>query len=118
MKQNIKNYLLITLTLIVLTFFSSLILTMLFKNQILNYKTSLILANTISYLFVAILSFILGLKQKRHGIIHGILLSLILIGLSSIFGNSLSDITTLIKVITKSIIIIFFTILGVNKRNS
>lgn len=118
MKQNLKNYLIITTTLLIFTFFISLILTILEKNEILTYKTSFIIANSVSYLLLAIFSFILGLKSKKHGFLHGIIFSLIIILLSLVVGNSISDISTIIKVITKSLIILFFTIFGVNKRNS
>ena len=118
MKKNLKNYLIILTTLLLFTFFVSLILTMIQKKQLITYNTSLILANSLSYLLLAIFSFILGLKVRKNGLIHGILLSLIMILLTIIIGNSLSSVTTIIKIITKSVIIIFFTILGVNKKNS
>lgn len=115
MKKIIKYYIISILSLLIFTVLTSLILTILKSNDIISYNNSIIISYIISYLLVAILSFILGLKLKRHGLIHGLLMSIILLSLNLIFFNSLSDISNLIKVITKTIIIIFFTILGVNK---
>ena len=117
MKQNIKNYLFIITTLLFFTFITSLILTILFKKEVISNSTSLIIANVSSYILFAIASFILGYKNKKHGLIHGILLSILMIILSIAMGNDISNIIVIIKMITKSLIIIFFTILGVNKRN-
>lgn len=118
MKQYFKNYLFILITLLLLTFFASLILTIMEKNQFFSYKTSLIVANSVSYSIIAILSFILGYKNKKHGLFHGTLFSIILILLTIIMGNKISDFATIIKIITKTIIIMFFVVLGVNKKNS
>ena len=117
MKQNIKNYFILIISLLLSAFFASLILSVLEKNEVLTYNTSLIIANSISYILIAMLSFILGYKSKKHGLFHGVLFSLIMIVLTLIIGNSLSDIVTIIKVITKTLLILFFTILGVNKRD-
>ena len=117
MKQNIKTYFILNLSLLIFAFFTSLILSLLEKNEVLTYNTSIIIANSISYLIIAILSFILGYKVKKQGLLHGLFLSIIMISFTLIIGNSLSDIVTTIKVITKTILILFFTILGVNKRD-
>ena len=118
MKQYLKIYSTTLFLLLSFTFLSSLILTILDKNEILTSSTISIIANTISYIFIATISYILGVRIKKKGLINGILFSLIMILLTMLFGNKLSSIITLIKVVTKSVIIIFFVILGVNKKNS
>jgi len=115
MKTTIKNYIFSILTLLIFTLISALILTIFRVNNIMSYNNSIIISNVISYILIAIISFIMGLKIKRHGLIHGFILSIIFLIINLIFFNTLSDITNLIKVITKSLIVIFFTILGVNK---
>jgi len=117
MKQNIKNYGFILISLLCFTFLTSLILTIIQKNNLISYNTSIIIANSISYILIAIFSFVLGLKIKKHGMIHGLIFSLLVISMTLMIGNNFNDLTIIIKVITKSLLIIFFTILGVNKRN-
>ncbi len=117
MKQNIKTYFIIILSLLLSAFFASLILTILEKNEVFSYSTSLVIANSFSYILIVILSFILGYKSKRNGLVHGVFFSLMIILTTLIIGNKLSDITTIIKLITKTILVIFFTVLGVNKRD-
>jgi hypothetical protein len=118
MKHYLKTYSMVLITFLFFTFVSSLILTILDKSSLLNISVINIIANTISYILLAILSYVLGIKLKKHGLYNGILFSLLILSLTMVVGNDLSMITTIIKVVTKSIIIIFFTILGVNKKNS
>ena len=118
MKQYLKIYLIALLSLLSFALLSSLILTILDKNEILSSSVISIIANSISYTFLALISYILGVKLKRKGLFNGILFSLIILLCTLLIGNDLSSLTTLVKVITKSIIITFFLILGVNKKNS
>ena len=115
MKNTIKNYIFSILTLLIFTLISALILTIFRVNNIIGYNNSMIISNVISYILVAIISFIMGLKIKRHGLVHGFILSIMFLIINLIFFNTLSDTLNLIKVLSKSLIIIFFTILGVNK---
>ena len=114
MKYIIKNYFIFFITVLLFTSFTSLILTILDISNILNYDLGLIISYIISYVFFAILSFICGLKLKSKGLVHGIMLSFFIFLLSFFIGNEISWIILL----TRSIIIVFFTILGVNKKAS
>ena len=117
MKKNIKNYAIILSFLLFCTIFISLILTIIEKNTQINQKTLMIIGNSFLYCVIGISSFILGIKQKKHGLIQGIIYSLFIVILSSIFSNINNDTTSIIKLISKSMIAIFFAILGVNKKN-
>ena len=117
MKRCFKVYSIIIGSLLGLTITTSLILSLIEKYNLITYKSLLYVSNTISYLYAAIFSFILGVKMKKNGLLNGFVFSLILFLITIIIGNSLIKITTIIKVITKSIIVIFFTVLGVNKKN-
>ena len=115
MKNTIKCYVFSIITLLIFTVIASLILTTLRINDLITYNTSLIIANVISYILLAMISFVMGLKLKRHGLIHGFIVSILILIINLVFLNSLSDITNLVKLLTKSLIIIFFFILVVNK---
>ena len=78
----------------------------------------MILANSFAYIFIAIMSFVLGYKNEKHGLLHGMIFSIILIMLTLIVGNDISSISNIIKIITKTLLGLFFAILGVNKKNS
>lgn len=118
MKQYLKIYLLITFSLLFFTFFSSLILTILEKNEIIKANVGNIISYSFSYLVLAISSYILGVKTRKKGLINALLFSFIVIAISFSIGNSLSDITSIIKIVSKVVVILFFTVLGVNKKNS
>ena len=118
MKQTLINYFILCVTLLLFTFFTSLILTLLDINEVLPYKTGVIVCHSLSYFTYAILSYILGIKMKRKGLIHGVVFSLIAFLLSLVIGGNLHDLSVITKEIIRSIVIIFFTILGVNKKNS
>ena len=76
MKSVIKNYLIALLVILVFAFISSLILAFIAMNNLLSDKTLSILSCSISYIMFAITGYILGIKNKKNGLIHGILFSL------------------------------------------
>ena len=114
----IKNYSIAILVTLFFATFISLILTFLNINNLLDHKYGLIVANITSYIFFAISSYILGIKMGRHGLIHGIVLSLIMMVISIILFGYVYTTANILKLSMKSLVIIFFAILGVNKKNS
>lgn len=114
MKNIIKYYLLSTLALLTFSLISALILTIFNINNIFSQSTLNIIGIVISYLITIIISYIIGLKLKRHGLIHGLSLSILFLVLNIIFGNTLSSLSNIIKIVTQTLFIIFFMVLGVN----
>ena len=114
MKQMLKNYILITFSLLICTVFISLILTILEHFNILNGNALFIMGYAFSYLLIACFSFMLGIKMKRKALLHGGVFSLIIL----LFNLMLFGELNFIKLITKIMLILFFVILGVNKKNS
>lgn len=115
MKNIFKYYLLYFITLLICALLSSLILTILNTFDVVNFSNTLIISIIISYVFSIIASFIMGLKLKRHGIIHGFIISTIFMLLTLIFNGFNLELITLVKISIRSLLIVFFTILGVNK---
>lgn len=113
MKRTIKNYGIAIISILFLSFLTSLILSFLDISEMMKIDIN-ILTYTLSYVFYAISSFILGLKMKKRGLLNGCIFFAILFLISFIFSESISLLHTLVKFI----IIIFFTIFGVNKKNS
>lgn len=114
MKQTIKNYIVILTTYLFLTFFFALILAFMQKNNVMSNSTLNVITISLSFLLISILSFILGLKVKSKGLINGIVFALFIFLMGLMFSGDIS----IIKLISKTVIAIFFTVLGVNKRNS
>lgn len=115
MKSIIKYYVFSIITILLFTFFSALILTFLKTFSGVNDATLNIIGLVISYFIAILISYIMGLKIKRHGLIHGFIISLIFLLFNFIFGNNFSDLSNIIKISTRTLFIIFFVILGVNK---
>ena len=113
MKQIIKNYGLAIISILFLTFLTSLILSILDINKMISIDMNVLLYS-FSYCFYALISFVFGVNMKKKGIIHGISLFMILF----LISFSLSIKISIIHTIVKFMIITFFTILGVNKKNS
>ena len=117
MKNYLKIYLSIIATFLFFSFFIALILTFINKNQKITSENGLMISTIFSFIIIALLSFALGLKVKKHGILHASILSIMIIALSFILHDSIIDYIFIIKLISKLLIIFFFTILGVNKKS-
>ena len=118
MKQFFKTYSIIIISLLGLTIITSLILASIEKMNLINYKNSLYVSTVLSYLYILVFSFILGVKVKNKGILHGFIFSFILFLITIVVGNANFDWISIVKIITKSVIAIFFTIVGVNKKGT
>lgn len=116
MKNTIKSYSFVLLFILLSTFIFSLILTILKQNNLLNYSSSNIVTNILSLSLYFIGSLILGLKQKNKGLINGIMLSIIFVCISLILGISFASIIDIIKFISKILLIMLGTIIGVNLK--
>ena len=114
MKTTIKSYIISLLFIFLSTFIFSLVLTILKQNDLISITTSNITSSILSLLLFFIGAIILGIKIKKKGLINGLILSILYISTSLIVVIHLTNLTSIIKFISKIILIILGTIIGVN----
>ncbi len=85
MKRTLINFIISILITFIPTIIFILTVTLLSYNQIINNNNLSIITAIGSIIAFFILSFIFSLKQKNHGLLHGIVLSLIYIVILVIF---------------------------------
>lgn len=116
MKQTIKSYTFTILFLFISTFISALTLTILKQINLLSYSASKITINILSMSLFFISAIILGLKQKRKGLINGLFLSIIYVIISLIIKTSLNNFIDILRFSSKILLIMLGTIIGVNLK--
>lgn len=114
MKKTLKAYTYSLMFILFSTFIFSLILTVLKQKNIISLTSSNITSAILSLLLFFIGSLILGLKIKKKGLFNGMILSIIYVSINLIIGFDLTNIASIIKFVSKIILIIMGSILGVN----
>lgn len=114
MKLTLKSYSFSIIFILLSTFIFSLLLTILKQNDLMNLNTSNILTNILSLSLFFVSAVILGMKVKRKGLVNGIIYSIIYICVNLIIGISFPNSISIIKFISKILLIILGTIIGVN----
>jgi len=116
MKTTLKSYTISLIFILLSTFIFSLVLTILKQNNLINLTTSNITSSILSLLLFFIGALILGIKIKKKGLVNGIILSMVYVAINLIIGFNLTNVTSIIKFISKILLIILGTIIGVNLR--
>jgi len=114
MKTTLKSYTLSLIFILFSTFIFSLILTILKQNDLISLTTSNVTSTILSLLLFFIGALLLGLKIKKKGLINGVILSIIYVSINLIIGFNFTNTISIIKFISKIILIILGTIIGVN----
>lgn len=115
MKTSIKSYSLTLIFLLLSTFIFSLVLTILKQNDLISLNSSKIITNILSLSLFFIGGLILGLKQKNKGLLNGIILAIMYVSICLIMNISFKGIAV-VKFISKILLIILGTIIGVNLK--
>ena len=116
MKTTLKSYTLSLMFILVSTLIFSLILTILKQNNLLSLYSSNVISTILSFLLFFIGAIILGLKIKKKGLINVIFLSLIYVSINLIIGFDFDNIYSILKFVSKILLIILGAIIGVNIR--
>ena len=116
MKTTLKSYAVSLIFIFISTFIFSLILTVLKQNNLISLTASNVTSGVLSLVLFFIAALLLGLKTKKKGLINGIILSIIYISINLIIGFDFTNIVSIIKFISKILLIILGTIIGVNLR--
>ena len=115
MKTRIKAYFISIITLLIFTFLFSLILTTLNNKQIITNDNALIALNVLTYTLLAIISFTLSYKLKKHGWVNALFLSMLIIIISLITHLDFTSLSNILRLSSKILTIFIFSILGVNR---
>ena len=116
MKTTLKSYSFTLIFILLSTFIFSLILTILKQNNLLSINASNITSNILSLSLFFTAAVILGIKQKNKGLLNGIIFSILYICMCLISGITFNKVSVIIKFISKILLIIFGTIIGVNLK--
>lgn len=116
MKTTIKSYTLSLIFILLSTFIFSLILTILKQNDYISLTISNVTSTILSLLLFFVGAVILGLKIKKKGLLNGFILSIIYVSINLIIGFNFTNTISIIKFISKIILIILGSIIGVNLR--
>ena len=116
MKNTIKAYSLTLLFILLTTFIFSLLLTILKQNDLISINASNIVTNILSLSLFFIAAIILGMKQKSKGLLNGIILVLLYICMGLISGITFNNVKVVIMFISKILLILLGTIIGVNLK--
>ncbi len=113
MKKTLLNFIISFLISFIPLFLSVVLLSFLNYKQIINYKTCKILVATMSSIFYFLFTLILSKKEKSHGFLRGLVITIIYILLFLIIINEKSTLNILLLAI-KSVALMLGSILGVN----
>ena len=116
MKSTIKSYSFTLIFILLSTFIFSLLLTILKQNDLISLNVSNILTNILSLSLFFIGAVILGMKQKSKGLINGLIFTVLYICMCLIGGISFNSVSSIIKFISKILLIMLGTIIGVNLK--
>lgn len=114
MKTTLKSYSFAFVFILLSTFIFSLLLTILKQNDLISVNASNIITNILSLSLFFIASVILGMKVKSKGLLNGFVYSIIYVCVNLIMGLSFPNIISVIRFVSKILLIIFGTIIGVN----
>ena len=116
MKHSLKSYSLSIIFILLSTFIFSLILTILQQNKLLSYNASNVITTILSLSIYFVGALLLGLKQKSKGLLNGLIFSILFICLNLIMGFNLNNFKDIIKFISKILLMLLGTIIGVNLK--
>ena len=116
MKKTIKSYSITLIFILLSTLIASLLLATLKQTNALSYSAAKVTTNILSLTLFFISALILGIKQKSKGLINGLFLSLLYISISLVVGVPLNNFKEMMRFISKILLIILGTIIGVNLK--
>jgi len=115
-KKTIKSYSITLIFILLSTLIASLLLATLKQTNVLSYSAAKVTTNILSLTLFFISALILGIKQKNKGLINGLFLSLLYIAISLVVGVPLNNFKEIMRFISKILLIILGTIIGVNLK--
>lgn len=119
MKTKLINYSICLFTTFIIGLIATLIVSLLTSLQVINNETSKNIMVGISFFLSMLLGFLIGYKEKRRGLLNGLLLSIIYLSIffvmKTINANNMS--TNAFIIIGRISLLIFGCILGVNLKH-
>ena len=116
MKTTIKSYSITLIFILLSTFIFSLFLSILKQNDLISINVSNVITNVLSLSLFFIATVILGIKQKSKGLINGLMLAILYVCMCLIGGISFNSVSVTIKFISKILLILLGTIIGLNLK--
>lgn len=111
MKKTLLNFSVSLLIFLIPSFIIIFINSFLVMNGYISFSNGKLITSFFSIILFFFFSFLLGKKQKSHGLIQGFILMIIYLSISLLLFNSSSNI--IIK-ISKSLCLLFGSVIGVN----
>ncbi len=113
MKKSLLNFIMSFLLIFIPSILIVLLVTYLNNINVINYKTSNIIIYTLSSISFFFFGLLLSIKEKSHGFIRGLILTLIYILVFFIVAKK-KEVFNILFLVVRSIALMLGSILGVN----